>query len=127
VNDNTIQNINYKNEQTSIEDQIKYKYILDIDGFSNTWDATIWKLYSGSVLLKVNSIWEQWFYNDFIEWIHYVPVENDFSDLNKQIQWCINNDDKCKQITKNARDFVLNKLNWEYVKNETINTVIDAV
>jgi hypothetical protein len=121
---NTFNNINADNNHLSIPEQLQYKYILDIDGYSNTWDATVWKLYSGSILLKTNSIWKQWYYDDgFAEWIHYVPVENDFSNLNEIIDWCINNDVKCKQIIENAKKFVLEKLNWEYVKNYTTNTV----
>lgn len=43
-------------------DMIHYQYILDIDGAASTWDATAWKLNSGSVILKPKSVWKQWFY-----------------------------------------------------------------
>lgn len=118
-----IKNFNYTKIFTTISEQIKYKYILDIDGWSNTWDATVWKLYSGSVLLKVKSLWKQWYYDELKEWEHYVPINNDFSDLNEKILWCINNDDKCKIIIKNASDFVTNKLNNAYVVKKTIESV----
>jgi len=117
-----IYNMDFKNEQTSIPEQLKYKYILDIDGFASTWSATVWKLYSGSVLLKQKSVWTQWYYDDLQEYVHYVPIANDFSDLNKQIQWCIDNDDKCKIIVTNAKKFVEDRLNWDRVKNDMINT-----
>ena len=42
-------------------------------------------------------------------------------NLNEQIQWCMNNDNKCKEIANNARQFVKEKLNWEQVKNDMIN------
>ena len=64
--------------------------------------------YDSSVLLKVKSIWKQWYYDELKEYVHYVPVENDFSDLNERIQWCIDNNDKCEEITKNAKQFVIN-------------------
>jgi hypothetical protein len=114
-------NIDYKSNYLSIENQLKYKYILDIDGWACTWDATFWKLYSGSVLLKQKSVWKQWYYDELIEYVHYVPFANDFSDLNEQIQWCINNDDKCQEIINNSRKFVLDKLNWNQVQNDIIN------
>jgi hypothetical protein len=119
-NNKKIKKFNYERQFTTISEQIKYKYILDIDGWSNTWDATVWKLYSGSVLLKVKSLWKQWYYDELKEWEHYVPINNDLSDINEKIEWCINNDDKCKQIVKNGNDFVVNKLNNAYVKNKTI-------
>ena len=122
--DNKINNFNYSDSFTSISEQIKYRYILDIDGYSNTWDATVWKLFSGSILLKVKSTWKQWYYDELIEWEHYIPISNDFSDLNEKIEWCINNDDKCKIISENANNFVLSKLNLEYVNKKTIENIL---
>jgi hypothetical protein len=119
-NEGKLKNINFEDGIMNMEDQLKYKYIFDVDGHSNTWCATVWKLYSGSVLIKTNSIWKQWYYDDLKPWVHYVPVENDFSDINQKIQWCIDNDDECYQITKRAKQFVKEKLNWEKVKSDTI-------
>lgn len=116
-----INNFDYSDDFKSIEEQIKFKYILDVDGWSNTWDATVWKLYSGSVLLKTTSVWKQWYYDDLKKWVHYVPVENDFSDLNEKIEWCRNNNEKCKEIIKNSRKLVIEKLNWDKTKNDTID------
>lgn len=117
-----LKNVEYGDNHLSIPEMIQYKYILDIDGWSNTWDATIWKLYSGSVLLKVRSVFKQWYYDDLKEWEHYVPIENDLSDLNEKIDWCINNNEKCIEIINNARYFVINNLNWEKTKQYTINS-----
>ena len=52
----------YDDSWTLRRDMIHYKYILDIDGAASTWDATAWKLNSGSVIIKPKSIWRQWFY-----------------------------------------------------------------
>merc|ERR1711871_385556 len=46
-----------------------------------------------------------WFQNKLKPYEHYVPVKSDLSDLEKQINWCKQNDDKCEQIAKNALDF----------------------
>jgi len=121
-NNNKFKNVDYSTEFMSIKDQLKYKYMLDIDGYASTWAATVWKLYSGSVLLKQKSVWKQWYYDELIEYVHYVPIANDFSDLNEQIQWCIDNDDKCQQISINSRKFILSKLNWNQVQNDMITT-----
>lgn len=119
-NSNKFKNVDYSPEFMSIKDQLKYKYLLDIDGYASTWASTVWKLYSGSVLLKQKSVWKQWYYDELIEYVHYVPIANDFSDLNEQIQWCIDNDDKCQQISINSRKFVLDKLNWNQVQKDMI-------
>jgi len=108
-----LNNINYSEQRATREEICKYKYILDFDGWSNTWDATFWKLISGSVLFKVEGVWEQWYYPKLIPWIHYVPIKDDLSDLNEVLNWCIANDDKCKQIANNAYIFVNTELSFK--------------
>jgi len=84
-------------------EMITYKYILDIDGNASTWDATAWKLNSGSVIIKAASQWKQWFYEFYKPWTHYVPVKDDFSDIQTQYTWCENNQDKCLEMIKNCK------------------------
>lgn len=115
--------INLDNNELSKSKQLKYKYILDIDGYTNSWEGTIWKLYSGSVVIKQKSIWKQWYYDELKEWVHYVPVNNDFSNLEVIIEWCINNDTLCEQIAQNSRQFVKDKLNKKYVLNQIIKNI----
>jgi len=85
------------------DDMIKYKYILDIDGHACTWDGTAWKLNSGSIIFKTKSIWRQWFYDDYKPWIHYIPINDDFSDIDEKYAWCESHQDECKQIVRNAK------------------------
>ena len=37
---------------------------------------------------------------------HYVLLKDDFSDLEEKFEWCEKNQDKCKQIIKNANTFM---------------------
>jgi hypothetical protein len=85
------------------EEMVEYKYILDIDGNGATWDATAWKLNSGSVLLKTDSIYRQWFYDRMVEGVHYLKVNDDFSNLQEIFEWCESHQDECKWISRNAR------------------------
>lgn len=119
-NENYFKNVDYKDEFSSISDQIRYKYILDIDGWASTWDATVWKLYSGCVLLKVETTWHQWYYPHLIAWVHFVPVKNDFSDLNEIIDWCMNNEILCLKIIENAKKFVKTYFDFDFVNNTVI-------
>ena len=114
--------LDYDKAYMSIEDMARHRYILDVDGFTNSWDGLFWKLYSGSVVLKHASLWKQWYYDDLVPWKHYVPVANDFSDLGEKIRWCHHHDDECREIGRNARDFVLNTLSWNRVRNATIES-----
>jgi hypothetical protein len=83
---------------------LKYKYILDIDGNASTWDATAWKLNSGSVIFKAKSPWRQWFYDEYLPWIHYIPIADDFSDLQEKYQWCETHAKECERMIIRCKD-----------------------
>lgn len=87
----------------SFKDQMKYKYILHIDGHVSAFRLTS-ELGSGSVVLKVESEWTMWFSHLLKPYVHYVPVKSDLSDLIDQVKWCKQNDDKCREITRAARE-----------------------
>ena len=81
---------------------VDYKYILDIDGGACTWDATAWKLNSGSVIFKTASTWRQWFYDEYQPWIHYVPVDDDFANIQERFQWCESHPEECEKMIANC-------------------------
>jgi hypothetical protein len=84
-------------------EMIHYKYILDIDGNSSTWDATAWKLNSGSVILKTESCWRQWFYDEYLPNVHYIEIKDDFSDLQEKYQWCESHQEECQIMIHNCK------------------------
>jgi hypothetical protein len=105
------------------EEQVYYKYILDMDGLASTWDSFAWKLRSGSVLFRVKGVWNQWFFDHFKEGIHYISIEEDFSDLLEKYEWCEQHPDECKQIIYNACQlFEIYRLYHaeQYVLNEVL-------
>ena len=88
----------------NLEKQSEHKYILNIDGHVKAFRLGN-ELRMGSVVLLVDSPYTLWFQDKLIPYEHYVPVKDDLSDLEKQINWCIKNDDKCTNIAKNGLDF----------------------
>jgi len=84
-------------------EMVNYKYILDIDGNACTWDATAWKLNSGSVIFKAKSPWKQWYYDEYLPWTHYVPIEDDFSDIQEKYKWCENHPLECEKMIMNCK------------------------
>jgi len=84
-------------------EQVLYKYVLDIDGNASTWDATAWKLNSGSVIFKVESGWKQWFYDMYIPWVHYVPIADDFHDLDEKFEWCEQHPEECIKMIEQCK------------------------
>jgi len=86
--------------------QLKYKYIINIDGHSAT-NRFSYLLQSGCLILNVESEYvignERWYDHLLKPYVHYIPIKYDFSDLETNILWCRNNDDKCKKIVENAK------------------------
>ena len=99
---------------------INYKYILDIDGRASTWDATAWKLNSGSVIFKTESCWIQWFYDEYLPWVHYVPIKNDFGDLQEKFHWCESHQEECKQMVKNSKALFQKIYSYSNIVKDTI-------
>ena len=58
----------------------RYKYILDVDG--NAWSSRFHRLMSttNSLIFK-STVYPEWWADRVQPWVHYVPVQNDLSDL----------------------------------------------
>lgn len=94
---------------TSLEDHLNYKYLIDIEG--NGFSARLKVLlFSGRpVFIQERKCNEYYFFN-LKPFIHYIPVKSNFEDLLEKIDWAENNQEKCKEIAKNAQYFALTNL-----------------
>jgi len=113
VSENRIEADYHPYQNKTHEEQMEYNYILDLDGWVNAWSALFWKLLSGSLVLKHDSNWCQWYYEDLKPYVHYVPVKKDLSDLQEKLEWCRNHLEECKEIISNAQLFVKSNLSWD--------------
>lgn len=84
--------------------QSEYKYIINIDGHVSAFRLSL-ELSMGSVILLVESKWKMWFFDMLVPGTHYIPINADLSNLLEKIQWCRDNDEECRQIAINARQF----------------------
>lgn len=82
------------------------RYIVDIDGNSNSWNF-IQRLRLGACLLKVESPWRQWFSDRLVAWCHYVPVAADLSDFAERVDWCRSHPADAARIAAEGRRFAL--------------------
>lgn len=94
----------------------QYKYILHIDGFVAAWRMAI-ELFSMCVILKVDSLWVEHYYDDLIPYVHYIPIKNDLSDLIQTIAWCNDNPDLCYKIALNAYNYAIANITMNNVCN----------
>lgn len=87
-----------------MEEMTRFRYILDIDGNSNSWNFMM-KLRLGCCVLRVESEWHQWFSERLRPWVHYVPIKRDFSDALQKVEWCLSNDAECAEIAAQGSQF----------------------
>lgn len=102
-------------------EQSNYKYIINVDGHVSAFRLSL-ELSMGSVVLLAESRYRMWFRKYLQEYVHYVPIKSDLSDLFEKIRWCRENDAKCKEIAENAFVFY-NK----YLKKNGILDYIQAL
>ena len=98
-------------KEVSEDKFINYKYYPDIPGNSLAW-GTITKYLGGSLIFKAEVGKQLYYYNLLKEWIHFIPVNNDFSDLEEKLIWSENNQTKSLEIAYSGYIIIL-----EYLKN----------
>jgi hypothetical protein len=136
--DNPNFNVQFTNNFTFMfmTDMSKYKYILNIDGHGASFDGTVWKMRSTSLVIWITGEddqlhWLLWYTPLFKPYVHYVP--SSVQNLQKTFEWCEENQDKCEQMilesTRLMEDILENttqyhrrlfdKLNDIYTENKT--------
>eukprot|EP01084_Bolivina_argentea_P266039 451117_1 len=117
----------YEKAALSIKEQLKYKYIIAMEG-NDVSSALKWILYSNSCVFMPFPDIESWLMEGLlIPYFHFIPLQYDtFTnkfDLNDKYLWCLQNDNKCKQIALNGKELIqkfLNNENELYIKQQII-------
>jgi len=93
------------------EQQMGFKYALDMDGGASTFRLKA-QFLSGSVVFRVehegkDDRLEQFFFKDLKPWKHYVPVsfEKLETDLPTKVKWAQEHDDKARKIAEAGMKF----------------------
>jgi hypothetical protein len=94
-------------------DHLRYKYLLDVDGNSCTFDRLYWLLLSNSLVIKQVTSNVQWYYGGLKPYTHYLPIQEDFSDLVDQISWARNHEVEVEEMAKRATQFAEDHLSIE--------------
>jgi len=109
---NIIDELDASYDVMSVEDMLTYRYLLDIDGMVNAWSGLFWKLYSHSVVFKVQSYYEQWYYDMLIPLVHYIPL-NTLFDIPYYLNVCNADLNKTTFIIHQSRSLA-NSLTYDY-------------
>ena len=100
----------------SLPDLIKYKYLIDIGGNGYSGRLKL-LLFSKRPLILVDRNYIEYFQNDLIPYVHYIPVKIDLSDLLEQVNWIKNNYEKSIEIANNAFIFATNNFTMDKLLN----------
>jgi hypothetical protein len=105
-----------------------YKAILVIDGNSNPWSALFCALLTGACVLLVKSPggYRQWYYDKLKPLVHFIPVASDLRDLDRVVNWVLNNDDAAQAIGEAGRKFA-EKLTLEVAMEDAAERMRDWI
>lgn len=107
----------YVKPKMSIQQQLGFKYIISVEGV-DVASGLKWAMLSNSLVMMPKPTACSWFMEDCLRpYTHYIPLKSNFSDLEKQYEWCENNKLECEFIVHNATQYAKNFYNH---RNENI-------
>lgn len=109
-------------EEVPFESFFNFKYVVDVDGYHCAWKSLFLKLMMGSVVLKVDSPFEQWYHDRLVPWRHYVPVSKDIKELKQVHEWLLHHDQAAREIALAGSDFIAS-VNLERSLDQVVGTV----
>lgn len=98
----------------------QHKYLYDIEG--NSYSSRLAPfLVSGSVIFKHRPVYDEFFFPWLEAGVHYVPMSDEFDDLEEQVEWARRMDHRLPRIADNARRLAANCLTREFAERYMMN------
>ena len=92
-----------------------YKYHIDFGGGGGTtWTGVEAKLALPGVLFHHETPTYDWFHEDLIPWVHYIPVSTELEDLKEKFEWAESHQVEAKSISDAATAFMRYMGTMEY-------------
>jgi hypothetical protein len=90
----------------TIEEQLKHKFLICMAG-NDVASGLMWMLSSNSVVLMPKPEFESWLMEDKLQpYVHYIPLAEDLSDIEQQLEWCKIHEAECIKISDNATQYM---------------------
>jgi hypothetical protein len=84
----------------STERLLHYKAIIMLEG-NDVASGLKWVLLSNSVVMMQPPSYTSWAMEELLEpWVHYIPLNEELSDVEEKMQWVLDHDDQAQQISK---------------------------
>ncbi|KAM8976110.1 protein O-glucosyltransferase 1 [Pelodytes ibericus] len=101
-------------KEVPLVDHCAFKYLFNFRGVAASFRLKHLFL-CGSLVFHVGNDWQEFFYHELVPWVHYIPVQQDLSDVRELLQFVAENDDEVKKIAERGQSFVLQRLRMEDV------------
>lgn len=83
-----------------------YRFMIDVDGNSNSWPGLYLKLVTGGCVLKLMTPWRQWYYPRMEAGRHVLAAES-IEGLVALLDWCLANDSAAEAVGRAGRDLAV--------------------
>ncbi|KAL3852463.1 hypothetical protein ACJMK2_016097 [Sinanodonta woodiana] len=101
--------------EIKLEDHCNYKYQFNFRGVAASFRFKHLFL-CDSVVFHVGDEWLEFFYPAMKPWVHYIPVEQDLSDVKVLLQFARENDEVVHQIAIRGKQFI-----WDHLRMEDVS------
>lgn len=82
----------------SYSELLQYKALIMLEG-NDISSGFKWALYSNSVVMAQRSLYTSWAMEELLEpWVHFVPLQDDLSDVEEKMQWVLDHDEEAQKI-----------------------------
>ncbi|KAL7525194.1 hypothetical protein ACHAWF_001249 [Thalassiosira exigua] len=86
--------------------QLRHKYVLSLEG-NDVATGLKWQLASNSVVFMSRPVAASYLMEDLlVPYVHYVPLNEDRSDLLEMVEWARRNDERCRWISERATEYM---------------------
>eukprot|EP00590_Aulacoseira_subarctica_P000786 CAMPEP_0172419964 /NCGR_PEP_ID=MMETSP1064-20121228/6359_1 /TAXON_ID=202472 /ORGANISM="Aulacoseira subarctica , Strain CCAP 1002/5" /LENGTH=458 /DNA_ID=CAMNT_0013159683 /DNA_START=48 /DNA_END=1424 /DNA_ORIENTATION=- len=103
---NVINGVQLTGKKMNIHELLSYKAIVFLEG-NDVSSGLKWGLYSQSVVLMPHPTFTSWAMEELLEpWVHYIPINEDLSDVEEKIRWVIDHDKEANRISKRATQWI---------------------
>ncbi|XP_048406289.1 protein O-glucosyltransferase 1 isoform X2 [Stegostoma tigrinum] len=101
-------------KEIPLVDHCKYKYLFNFRGVAASFRFKHLFL-CGSLVFHVGNEWLEFFYSQLKPWVHYIPVNQDLSNVQELLHFVQENDHIAREIAERGRRFILEHLKMEDV------------
>jgi hypothetical protein len=104
--------------EASFEEHCKYKYLFNFKGMAASFRYKHLFLCNSLVFHVGNTgnDFVEFFYEALVPWVHYIPIDQEMSDLEDKLEFARQNDDIAKEIAQAGMDFIRTNLQYKHIK-----------